>query len=131
MTFGFIQIYTIEKNIIEPDGLKILTEWKILLTPNEEYINNKINYDNYISGIKNINIIDTFRMDFNKLHFIFMHARNRSLIGSIKNGVLTVVGDNKLTLLILDLPVNYEFESIPLSLKATNYFLDKHGLPPF
>ena len=131
MTFGFIQIYTIEKNIIEPDGLKILTEWKILLTPNEEYINNKINYDNYISGIKNINIIDTFRMDFNKLHFIFMHARNRSLISSIKNGVLTVVGDNKQILLILDLPVLYEIESIPLSLKATNDFLDKHGLPPF
>ena len=131
MTFGFIQIYTIEKNIIEPDGLKILTEWKILLTPNEEYINSNINYDNYISGIKNINIIDTFRMDFNKLHFIFMHARNRSLIASIKNGVLTVVGDNKITLLILDLPVLYEIESIPLSLKATNNFLDKHGLPPF
>ena len=131
MTFGFIQIYTIEKNIIEPDGLKILTEWKILLTPNEEYVNSKINYDNYISGIKNINIIDTFRMDFNKLHFIFMHARNRSLISSIKNGVLTVVGDNKQILLILDLPVLYEIESIPLSLKATNDFLDKHGLPPF
>ncbi len=83
MIFGFIQIFTIEKNMIEPDGLKTLVEWKILFTPNEEYVNNKINYDNYISGIKNINIIDTFKLDLNKLYFIFMHARDRNLIANI------------------------------------------------
>jgi hypothetical protein len=133
MTFGFIQIYTIEKNIIELDGLKIVSEWKILLTPNEEYVNNKINncYDNFISGIKNINIIDTFRIDFNKIWFVFMHARNKNLIASIKNGVLTIIGDNQKILLTLELPVKYEIEDIAITLKANNNFLNERGLPPF
>ncbi len=131
MTFGFIQIYTIEKNIIEPDGLKIVSEWKILLTPNEEYVNNKINYDNYISGIKNINIIDTFRIDFNKIWFVFMHARNINIIANIKNGILTIIGDNQKILLTLELPVLYEIEDIAITLKANNNFLNEHGLPLF
>ena len=132
MIFGFIQIYKIEKNIIEPDGLKTLLEWKILLTPNEEYVNNKINVNfNYISGIKNINIIDTFRIDFNKIHFVLMHARDKHLMAFIKNGILTIIGDSQKILLIQELPVLYNIEPIEITLKANNNFLNEHGLPPF
>ncbi len=131
MINGFIQIYTIEKNILEPDGLKVLTEWKILLTPNEEYINIKYNYDNFISGIKNVNIINTFRIDFNKIWFVFMHARNKYLIASIKNGILTIIGDNQKVLLNQELPVSYEIENIDITLKANNNFLNEYGLPLF
>jgi hypothetical protein len=134
MTFGFIQIYKIEKNILEPDGLKTLEEWKILFTPNEEYVNNNI-YINNISGIKNktqsMNIIDTFRLDLNKLHFIFMHARDRNLTANIKNGQLYVIGDSQKVLLIQELPVEYEIDTIPITLKANHNFLNKHGLPLF
>ena len=127
MTFGFIQIYKIEKNILEPDGLKKLSEWKILFTPNEEYINNI----GIINNTPFMNIIDTFRLDLNKLYFIFMHARDRNLTANIKNGQLYVIGDSQKVLLIQDLPVEYEIDTIPITLKATHNFLNKHGLPLF
>ena len=131
--YGYIQIYTIDKNILTSDGLITKTEFKILITPNEEFIKNKINYDDYflVSPIKNINILDTFKLEFSKIYCIFKHARNKILKGYIKNQTLVIHGDHELVKLIQKLPVNYDVEPIDITLKATNEFLEKHGLPPF
>lgn len=131
MFYSYIQIYTINKEIINPEGLEIIKEWKILITPNEEYINNTINNFNLISTIKNINIIDTFRIEFNKVYSIFTHARNKYLKANIKNGLFTVIGDHQQVLLIQQLPVSYEIDTIDITLKANNTFLQNHGLPIF
>lgn len=132
MTYGYIQIFTIEKINLLPEGLVNKKEWKILFTPNEEHIKNTFNYGlPLISEIKNINIIDTFRIEFNKIFDIFSHARNKNLIGEIKDGVLSVIGDSSKLLLNLSLPVSYNIEPIQITLKANNDFLNKYGLPPF
>ena len=127
---GYIQIYTVEKNILNPDGLEIIKVWKILITPNEENIHNIYN-DILITNIKNINIVDTFKINLNKIIPIFMHARNKYLIGSIKDGILLIVGDSKKILLNQQLNVSYTIEPIEITLKANNNFLDKYGLPLF
>ena len=131
--YGYIQIYTIDKNILMQDGLMTTTEWKILITPNEEYIKNKINYDDYflVSPIKNINIIDTFKIEFEKIYCIFKNSRNRILKGYIKDQTLVIHGDHELVKLIQKLPVSYNVEPVDITLKATNEFLEKHGLPQF
>ena len=131
--FGYIQIYTIDKNILTPEGLISKTEWKILITPNEEYIKNKINYDDYflVSPIKNINIIDTFKIEFEKIYCIFKNARNKILKAYIKDQTLVIYGDHELVKLIQKLPVDYNMEPVDITLKATNEFLEQHGLPPF
>ncbi len=133
MTFGYIQIFTIEIGNLLPEGLVNKKEWKILFTPNEEYIKTKFNYDGFslISEIKNIDIIDTFRIEFNKIFAIFSHAKNRNLIGEIKDGTLTVIGDGQKLLLLQKLPVSYNIEPTEITLKANNDFLNKYGLPPF
>ena len=131
--FGYIQIYTIDKNILTPEGLMTTTEWKILITPNEEFVKNKINYDDYflVCPIKNINIIDTFKIEFEKIYCIFKSARNIILKGYIKDQTLVIYGDHELVKLIQKLPVSYNVEPVDITLKATNEFLEKHGLPPF
>ena len=132
MIYGYIQIFTVEFSYLLPEGLINKKEWKILFTPNEEYINTKINYDGFqiISDIKNINIIDTFRIEFNKIFAVFSHAKNRNLIAQIKDGTLTVIGDGRKLILLQQLPVSYNIEPIEITLKATNSFLIKNGLPP-
>ncbi len=133
MTFGYIQIFTIEFTNLLPEGLVNKKEWKILFTPNEEYVKNKFNYDGFslISEIKNIDIIDTFRIDFAKIFAVFSHARNRNLIAEIKEGTLTVIGDGQKLLLLQKLPVSYNIEPIEVTLKANNDFLINNGLPSF
>jgi hypothetical protein len=132
MVCGYIQIFTIEFANLLPNELVNKKEWKILFTPNEECIKTKINYDGYplISEIKNIDIIDTFRIEFNKIFAIFSHAKNRNLIGEIKDGTLTVIGDSSKLLLLQQLPVSYNVEPIEVTLKANTEFLKQHGLPP-
>ncbi len=131
MNYCYIQIYTIDKNIITLEGLKKITDWNILITPNEEYIKKKINFDNLSSSIKNINIIDTFRISFDKLFNVFNHSKNVILNGYIKNGKLIIIEDHNIILLELELPILYEVEMTNITLKATNDFLNKHGLPTF
>jgi len=132
MVYGYIQIFTVEFSYLSKDGLVNTKKWKILFTPNEEYIKTKINYDGFqlISEIKNIDIIDTFRIEFNKIFAIFSHANNKNLIGEIKDGTLTVIGDNKKLILLQQLPVIYNVEPIEVTLKANINFLKEHGLPP-
>ncbi len=133
MVYGYIQIFTIEFSILVPEGLINKKEYKILFTPNEEYIKNKFNYDGLqlISEIKNIDIIDTFRIEFNKIFDIFSHARNKNIIAEIKDGLLRVIGDGQKILLLQKLQVSYNIEPIEITLKANNAFLNKYGLPPF
>ncbi len=127
---GYIQIYTVEKNILNPTGLEIIKEWKILITPTEEHINNIYN-NTLLTHIKNINIIDTFKININKIIPIFMHSKNNYLIGQVKDSVLIIVGDNKKILLTQELNVSYNIEPIHITLKANNNFLEKYGLPLF
>ncbi len=129
--YGYIQIYTVDKNILNPDGLKTITEWTILITPNEEFIKSNINFDNYnITSIKNICIKDIFKIELDKIYCIFKNARNKILKGYIKEQTLVIFGDHQLVKLIQKLPVNYEVETIDITLKARTDFLEKHGLPP-
>jgi hypothetical protein len=129
--YGYIQIYTVDKNILNPDGLKIVTEWTILVTPNEEFIKTNIMFDDYnITSIKNINIRDTFKLEFQKIYCIFKNARNKILKGYIKDKTLVIFGDYDLVKLIQKLPVNYDVDTIDITLKARVDFLEKHGLPP-
>jgi hypothetical protein len=130
--YGYIQIYTVDKNIIYPEGLKTIIEWNILITPNEEFIKNKIDFNEYynITPIKNINIKDTFRFEFEKIYCIFKNARNKILKGYIKDKTLVIYGDHELVKLIQKLPVNYDVDTIDITLKARDDFLEKHGLPP-
>ena len=130
--YGYIQIYTVDKNILYPEGLKTITEWNILVTPNEEFIKNKIDFDEYynITPIKNINIKDTFKFEFEKIYCIFKNARNKILKGYIKDKTLVIHGDHELVKLIQKLPVNYDVEPVDIILKARTDFLEKHGLPP-
>ena len=107
MTHGYIQI------------INFNNKYKILFTPNEEFINN--DYD----------IIDTFKIEFNKIFSIFSHANNINLIGKIKDGYLTVIGDGSKLLLLQEIPVIYNIEPSEVILKADNEFLKKHGLPLF
>ena len=106
MLYGYIQI------------LIINDKWRILFTPNEEYINNN-------------NIIDTFEIEFNKIFSIFLHAKNIHLIGKIKDGSLTIIGDGNKLLLLQQLPVIYNIEPSEIILKADIEFLKKYGLPLF
>ena len=106
MLYGYIQI------------LIINNKWRILFTPNEEYINNNI-------------IIDTFEIEFNKIFAVFSHANNIHLIGKIKQGFLTVIGDGNELLLLQQLPITYNIEPSEIILKADNNFLKKYGLPLF
>ncbi len=128
--YGYIQIYTVDKNILNPDGLKTIIEWTILITPNEEFIKNNINFDNTITSIKNICIKDTFKIEFEKIYCIFKNARNKILKGYIKDKTLVIFGDHELVKLIQKLPVNYDIDTIDITLKARTDFLEKHGLPP-
>ncbi len=131
MNYGYIQIFTVEFSYLSKEGLINKKEWKILFTPNEECINTKISEFSLISQIKNIDIIDTFRIDFNKIFAVFSNAKNRNLIGEIKDGTLTVIGDNRKLILLQQLPVIYNIEPIEITLKANNNFLKEHGLPLF
>ena len=129
--YGYIQIYTVDKNILNPDGLKTVTEWTILITPNEEFIKTNIIFDDYnITSIKNINIKDTFKIEFEKIYNIFKNGRNKILKGYIKDKTLVIYGDYELVKLIQKLPVNYNVDTIDITLKARVNFLEKHGLPP-
>ena len=129
--YGYIQIYTVDKNILNPDGLKTVTEWTILVTPNEEFIKTNIMFDDYNTTlIKNINIRDTFKLEFQKIYCIFKNARNKILKGYIKDKTLVIFGDHELVKLIQKLPVNYDIDTIDITLKARTDFLEKHGLPP-
>uniref|UniRef100_A0A6C0HW50 Uncharacterized protein n=1 Tax=viral metagenome TaxID=1070528 RepID=A0A6C0HW50_9ZZZZ len=129
--YGYIQIYTVDKNILNPDGLKTVTEWTILVTPNEEFIKTNITFDDYnITSIKNINIRDTFKLEFQKIYCIFKNARNKILKGYIKDKTLIIFGDHDLVKLIQKLPVNYDVDTIDITLKARVDFLEKNGLPP-
>jgi len=129
--YGYIQIYTVDKNILNPDGLKTVTEWTILVTPNEEFIKTNIMFDDYnITSIKNINIRDTFKLEFQKIYCIFKNARNKILKGYIKDKTLVIFGDYDLVKLIQKLPVNYDVDTIDITLKARVDFLEKNGLPP-
>lgn len=127
---GYIQIYTVEKYILNPSGLEIVKVWKVLITPNEENIQNIYN-DILITNIKNITIIDTFKININTILPIFMHSRNKYLTANIKNGILQIIGDNQKLLLNQELPVLYEFDNIDITLKASHDFLNKNGLPLF
>jgi hypothetical protein len=129
--YGYIQIYTVDKNILNPDGLKTVTEWTILVTPNEEFIKTNIMFDDYnITSIKNICIKDTFKLEFQKIYCIFKNARNKILKGYIKDKTLVIFGDHELVKLIQKLPVNYDIDTIDITLKARTDFLEKYGLPP-
>ena len=86
MTNGYIQI------------INFNNKYKILFTPNEEFINN--DYD----------IIDTFKIEFNKIFSIFSHANNINLIGKIIDGYLTVIGDGSKLLLLQEIPVTYNID---------------------
>jgi hypothetical protein len=130
MVYGYIQIFTVEYSYLSKEGLINKKEWKILFTPNKECINNKISEFSLISQIKNIDIIDTFRIEFNKIFSVFSHAKNKNLIGEIKDGTLTVIGDNRKLILLQQLPVIYNVEPIEVTLKAHTNFLKDHGLPP-
>ncbi len=132
MVYGYIQIFTVEFANLLQKGLINKKEWKILFTPNEECIKTKFNYDGFplISEIKNIDIIDTFKIEFNKIFAVFSHAKNKHLIGEIKDGTLTVIGDGSKLLLLQKLPVNYNIEPIEITLKANIQFLKDNGLPP-
>ena len=132
MVYGYIQIFTVEFANLLQEGLINKKEWKILFTPNEECIKTKFNYDGFplISEIKNIDIIDTFKIEFNKIFAVFSHAKNKHLIGEIKDGTLTVIGDGSKLLLLQKLPVNYNIEPIEITLKANIQFLKDNGLPP-
>jgi hypothetical protein len=132
MVYGYIQIFTVEFANLLQEGLINKKEWKILFTPNEECIKTKINFDglSLISEIKNIDIIDTFKIEFNKIFAVFSHAKNKHLIGEIKDGTLTVIGDGSKLLLLQKLPVNYNIEPIEITLKANIQFLKDNGLPP-
>jgi hypothetical protein len=132
MVYGYIQIFTVEFSHLLPEGLVNKKKWKILFTPNEECIKRKINYDKFsiISEIKNIDIIDTFRIEFNKIFAIFSHAKNRNLIAEIKDGTLTVIGDSSKLLLLQQLPISYNIEPVEVTLIANTDFLELHGLPP-
>ncbi len=132
MVYGYIQIFTVEFANLLQAGLVNKKEWKILFTPNEECIKTKFNYDGFplISEIKNIDIIDTFKIEFNKIFAVFSHAKNKHLIGEIKDGTLTVIGDGSKLLLLQKLPVNYNIEPIEITLKANIQFLKDTGLPP-
>jgi hypothetical protein len=127
----YIQIYTIDKDIINEKGLETLTEYNILITPNEEYIKTKMNHNNLISQIKNINILETFRIQFDKIYNVFKHARNIILKGQIKNNLLTIIGDHQLIILKQELPTSIEVDMVNITLKARNDFLEKYGLPLF
>jgi hypothetical protein len=129
--YGYIQIYTVDKNILNPDGLKTVTEWTILVTPNEEFIKTNIMFDDYnTTSIKNICIRDTFKLEFQKIYCIFKNARNKILKGYIKDKTLVIFGDYDLVKLIQKLPVNYDVDTIDITLKARVDFLEKNGLPP-
>jgi len=128
--YGYIQIYTVDKNILEPNGLRTIVDWNILITPNKELLKNEINNNSDLVLIKNINIKDTFRIEFDKIYCIFKHARDRILKGYIKDKNLVIYGDHELIKLIEKLPVLYEFDSVDIILKANNDFLEKYGLPP-
>jgi hypothetical protein len=130
--YGYIQIYTINKEILKPEGLKIIVEWKILITPNEEFVKNTINFNDYfdITPIKNIKIYDTFRIEFDKIYCIFKNAKDKILKGYIKDKTLVIYGDHELVKLIQKLPVNYDVDTVDITLKARNDFLEQHGLPP-
>ncbi len=130
--YGYIQIYTIEKNILNPEGIETITEWNILITPNEECIKNTINMEDYynITPIKNISIKDTFRIEFEKIYCVFQNARNKILKGYIKDKTLVIFGDHELVKLIQKLPVSYDVDTVDITLKARMDFLEKHGLPP-
>ena len=132
MMYGYIQIFTVEFSYLLPEGLINKKEWKILFTPNEECIKTKFNYGGFpiISEIKNIDIIDTFRIEFNKIFAVFSHAKNRNLIAQIKDGTLTVIGDGKKLLLLQQLPVIYNVDPVEVTLKANTDFLNQYGLPP-
>jgi hypothetical protein len=130
--YGYIQIYTVNKDILNPEGLKTVIEWNILITPHNEYLKHTINYNNYfdITPIKNIKIYDTFRIEFEKLYCIFKNARDRILKGYIKDKTLVIYGDHELVKLIQKLPVNYDIDTVDITLKARTDFLEQHGLPP-
>ncbi len=130
--YGYIQIYTVNKDILNPEGLKTIIEWNILVTPHEEYLKNTINYNNYfdITPIKNIKIYDTFRIEFDKIYCIFKNAKDKILKGYIKDKTLVIYGDHELVKLIQKLPVSYNVDTVDIILKARNDFLEQHGLPP-
>ncbi len=111
MQYGYIQILTMND----------LSKRRILFTPNEEYINNNIIYY----------VIDTFEIEFNKIFAVFSHAKNINLIGKIKDGTLTVIGDGSKLLLLQKLSVSYDIEPTEIILKADTEFLKKNGLPLF
>lgn len=124
MDYGYIQIFT----VLLEEGLIDKKEWRILITPNEECIN--ISDFSLIPKIKNIDIIDTFIIDCNKIFPIFSNAKNKHLIGEIKDGILTITGDHS-RLLSEKIPVLYNIAPIEITLKANNNFLKKYGLPIF
>ena len=53
------------------------------------------------------------------------------MIGKIKDGTLTIIGDGDKLLLLQQLPVMYNIEPAEIILKADNKFLKQYGLPLF
>jgi hypothetical protein len=131
--FGYIQIYKSFKKNLTPSGIENTCSYKILITC-EEYFLNKLKTNNnsiVISEIKNIEILDTFRIEFHKLLNLFKHGRDINLEVDITDKIITVVGDSQLILFSHFIPVDYNIDKIQLKLAASNDFLNKNGLPPF
>ena len=133
---GYIQIYQIFNLFLTPSGKEIVEECKLMITHDENNLyKSGFNSTNGITIMQNQNVkvLDTFRIDLNKLSPIFAHSRDKILDVMIENNIITVIGDYQLVLIKLELPfnINININRIPLTLKATNKFLKENGYPTF
>ncbi len=132
--YGFIQIYTIDMFYLNKNGTDMKKEWKVLITPDEDDLHTIIPFHKrslLISDARNLQIKDTFRINFSHLTKIYRHANDHHLDAIIQDKILTIIGDHQLTILTLELPVDYELSRIPITLKATRDFLVENGFPIF
>jgi hypothetical protein len=133
--YGFIQIYTIDIIYITKNGTELKNEWRVLITPDEDDLHADIipfhKRSLSIADVRNIQIKDTFRIDFYNLSKIYRHANDHHLDIIIQDKIMTIIGDHQLVILTLELPVNYELSRIPITLKATRDFLIEYGFPIF
>jgi hypothetical protein len=131
---GYIQIYQIMNLFLTPSGKERVEEYKVMITHDESNLyKTGFNSNNGITIMQNQNVkvLDTFKIDINKLYPVFAHSRDRVLDVMIEDNIITIIGDYQLVLVKLELPINMNINRIPLTLRATNKFLKENGFPTF
>jgi hypothetical protein len=124
---AYVQIYSLNymcQTFPTPSKLAIF------ITPENNLLKkNGTTTSSLVSQQRNIEILKTFIIPFEKIKNIFFHAKDKVLDTYIDNGTLIVVGDNNEISLRQPVEIDFDVPRVGLGIQATKKFLYENNIP--